>query len=249
MFSDLVESVAAKKKTNRTWVILASAALQSAGLLALILVPLVYTHALPAFIWAKTPEIPYLAQTPIHLAQAQPTGRRAITNDSPGARLAFQNLRMNPASRGGRIDLRDSLSSNPEDIGPVGPAIFASGPGNGPSPASPAGPAGPAAPPAPVKRIHRIEQGGVVEAAKIISRPDPVYPDWLRRAGIQGEVVLQAIISADGHVIELQMASGNPMLAQAALDAVKQWRYQPTLLNGQPVEVETTITVDFVLGR
>jgi len=89
----------------------------------------------------------------------------------------------------------------------------------------------------------------VVEAARIISRPDPIYPVWARQAGIQGDVVLHAIIGTDGRILELHVVSGNPLLVRPALDAVQQWRYQPTLLNREPVEVETTITVSFILGR
>ena len=68
-----------------------------------------------------------------------------------------------------------------------------------------------------------------------------------REARIHGEVVLTAIIDKDGNIENLQLVSGHPMLAPAAINAVKQWRYKPYLLNGQPVEVETTITVNFEL--
>ena len=81
-----------------------------------------------------------------------------------------------------------------------------------------------------------------------MTRVQPVYPVLARQSGIQGVVVLHAIIDRDGRVSELRVISGHPLLVKAAIDAVNQWRYQPTLLNGQPVEVETTITVSFVLG-
>jgi protein TonB len=69
------------------------------------------------------------------------------------------------------------------------------------------------------------------------------------QARIEGNVVLHAIIDREGHVSELQVVSGHPLLVQAALDAVRRWRYQPTELNHEPVEVDTTITVSFVLGK
>ena len=107
-------------------------------------------------------------------------------------------------------------------------------------------------PPAPAQQdlrlTTRIRLGGQVQAAKIISQPQPVYPALARQARIQGDVVLHAIIGKDGRVNELQVISGHPSLVKAAFDSVKQWRYQPTLLNDQPVEVDTTITVTFVLG-
>jgi len=94
----------------------------------------------------------------------------------------------------------------------------------------------------------RIKQGGNVTAASIISQTKPVYPALARQARIQGNVVLHAIIDKDGDVAQLEVVSGHPLLVQSALDAVKQWRYKPTLLNGDPVEVDTTITVTFTMG-
>ena len=99
----------------------------------------------------------------------------------------------------------------------------------------------PAAPPKPVV----VNPG--VQAAKLIYRIDPVYPDLARRIHLQGVVELHAIIGTDGRVKELQVWTGNPILTQPASEAVRQWRYQPTLLNGQPVEVQTVVTVKFVL--
>ena len=85
-------------------------------------------------------------------------------------------------------------------------------------------------------------------AASIITQTKPLYPPLARQARIQGNVVLHAIIDKDGKVAQLEVVSGHPLLVQAALDAVKQWRYRPTQLNGEPVEVDTTITVTFTMG-
>ena len=79
----------------------------------------------------------------------------------------------------------------------------------------------------------------------VVYRIEPAYPPLAREARIQGVVVLTAIINKDGNIQNLQLVSGHPMLAPAAIDAVKHWRYKPFLLNGQPVEVETTVTVNF----
>jgi protein TonB len=106
----------------------------------------------------------------------------------------------------------------------------------------------PPAPPAPAPTPQRIRQGGSVQAAMLISQPMPAYPPLARQARIQGNVVLHAIISKDGRVEQLSVISGHPLLIQAALDAVRQWRYRPTLLNNDPVEVDTTITVTFTMG-
>ena len=82
----------------------------------------------------------------------------------------------------------------------------------------------------------------------LISRVQPIYPPLARSARIQGPVLLRAIISRTGTIENLQAISGHPMLIPAALDAVRQWRYRPYVLNGEPVEVETQVTVNFSLS-
>lgn len=91
----------------------------------------------------------------------------------------------------------------------------------------------------------RISQG--VTKGLLVHRVEPAYPTLAKAARVQGEVILTAVISTNGEIENLQLVSGHPMLVPAALAAVKQWRYKPYLLNGQPVEVETTITVIFAL--
>jgi protein TonB len=91
----------------------------------------------------------------------------------------------------------------------------------------------------------RISQG--VTQGMLVHRVQPTYPAIAKAVRIQGNVVLQAVISKNGEIQDLQLVSGHPMLVPAAIEAVKQWRYRPYLLNGQPVEVETTITVIFQL--
>ncbi|MGA1984995.1 MAG: energy transducer TonB [Candidatus Sulfotelmatobacter sp.] len=93
----------------------------------------------------------------------------------------------------------------------------------------------------------RISQG--VTRGLLIQRVEPAYPPLARAARVQGEVVLQAIIDRDGNIQNLQLMSGHPMLVPSAIAAVKQWRYKPYLLNGNPVEVETSITVIFTLAN
>jgi protein TonB len=83
----------------------------------------------------------------------------------------------------------------------------------------------------------------------LIHRVEPAYPPLAKAARIQGTVQLQAIISKNGAIQNLQVLSGHPMLVTAAVEAVRQWRYRPYILNGDPVEVETQITVNFVLSR
>jgi TonB family protein len=91
--------------------------------------------------------------------------------------------------------------------------------------------------------------GGDVQAAKLIKRVVPVYPRPASEFRISGTVHLLGIIAKDGTIHRLQVLSGHPLLRQAALDAVSQWVYRPTVLNGQPVEVEAPIDVIFTLSR
>jgi protein TonB len=105
------------------------------------------------------------------------------------------------------------------------------------------------APPPPKPTQTRIKQGGQVSAAMLINRVQPVYPPLARQTRISGTVKLHAIIGKDGSVQQLEVMSGHPLLVQSALDAVRQWRYKPTLLNGEPVEVDTTIDVIFSLNQ
>jgi protein TonB len=92
----------------------------------------------------------------------------------------------------------------------------------------------------------RVSQG--VTQGMIIRKIQPAYPPLARQARIQGPVVLQAEIGKDGSIQNLRLLSGHPMLAPAAIEAIKQWKYKPYILNGEPVEVETTITFNFTLS-
>jgi TonB family protein len=100
---------------------------------------------------------------------------------------------------------------------------------------------------APAAGAPRIRVGGNVQQAKILVKVPPVYPPEAKEQRIQGVVKLQATLGKEGHVENLQVISGDPLLAAAAIEAVKQWQYQTTLLNGNPVEVVTEVAVNFTL--
>jgi protein TonB len=102
-----------------------------------------------------------------------------------------------------------------------------------------------AVPKAATPQRVRVSQG--VSQGLLVHKVTPAYPPLARQARIQGTVVLQALIGKDGTIQNLKLVSGHPMLASAALEAVKEWRYKPYYLNGEPVEVETTINVNFTL--
>lgn len=95
---------------------------------------------------------------------------------------------------------------------------------------------------------QRVRVSSGVVSGLLVRKVNPVYPPLARQARIQGTVVLQAQISKDGNIENLQLISGHPMLAPAAIEAVKQWKYRPYLLNGEPVEVETQVQVNFTLA-
>jgi TonB family protein len=101
------------------------------------------------------------------------------------------------------------------------------------------------------KRTTRIKIGGDVQAAKIVQKVQPVYPDAAKTAGIEGTVILHAVIGMDGIPLSLKVMNNqiDPDLAKAAVEAVSKWRYQSTLLNGEPIEVDTTILVKFTLAK
>jgi len=115
-------------------------------------------------------------------------------------------------------------------------------------PSAPPPPPPPKEAPKPVNN-KPIRVGGNVSQANLIKQPKPAYPPLAKAARVQGTVKFEAKISKEGTIEDLKVVSGPPLLIQAALDAVKQWLYKPTLLNGEPVEVLTTIDVNFTLSQ
>jgi Ca-activated chloride channel homolog len=107
----------------------------------------------------------------------------------------------------------------------------------------------PPPPPPPAKPVKRaqVRVGGNVQESKLILKVDPVYPELASRARISGKVVLDVDVDEEGNVTDVEVVSGHPLLYEAAVTAIKQWKYAPTLLNGAPVPVSVTTTVDFKL--
>jgi TonB family protein len=110
-------------------------------------------------------------------------------------------------------------------------------------------PAVPAAPDATGNVSPRIRVGGNVQSMNLVTKITPVYPPEAKQARIQGTVRFDAVIGKDGSIQNLTLVSGHPLLVPVATDAVKQWVYKPTLLNGQPTEVETQIDINFTLAQ
>ena len=107
----------------------------------------------------------------------------------------------------------------------------------------------PVPPPPSVKPKGPIRVGGHVRPPKIIVKVQPEYPPLARQVHIQGQVQIDAVLDEQGNVIEMKVVSGPPLLYQAALDALKKWKYEPTYLNDQPIAVQMIVTITFQLGQ
>jgi len=216
---------------------------------ALMLVPLIYTQALPRQ-WLIS-EL-HLPSPPPGPPPGRPVGRPAPPMRHPTVDPFTQPVRI-PRSIATIVETPEPPELPAMAQGPFVPgALPGGGSGNGYVPWSvPWGTEAPPPPlpvvhPAPKKQPYRV--GGDVIAAQALYQPKPDYPPLARMARIQGTVILQAILSRNGTIEDLKVISGPPLLVQAALNAVKTWRYQPTLLNSEPVEVLTEIDVTFTLA-
>ena len=205
----------------------------------LVLFPLIHGEALPGALTSMT----YLPAPP----PAAPASRSAIKRV---ARLQPRDLMAAPVTIPNRIiQLSEELQAAVEPPAVRIPCSVPGGDAHGIGDEF-----GGAVPPSPLPTrkepsATRMHVGGAVEAARLIFQPKPEYPQIARMARVQGTVRLAAIITKDGAIESLQVLSGPPLLVRGALDAVARWRYQPTLLDGEPVEVSTEIDVNFVLGE
>ncbi|HTX75672.1 MAG TPA: energy transducer TonB [Terracidiphilus sp.] len=237
MFEDSTfESTGRIRTRSRVWGV-AAFAINASILGAIVVIPLIYPEALPRH-WMNmllvAPAPPPSAPKPPEVKPAQ--AFRGTPQLTP---LGLDVPRQIPSI----IRMIDGRE------GPANNQLLTMDNGTGMPDASPFGrgtsqPHVVSAPPQGPQRISR----GVAEGM-LLDRVMPVYPPIARQAGIQGTVVLEATISTSGAIENLRVINGSPMLQQAAIDAVSRWRYRPYLLNGQPVEVETTVSVVFNLGR
>lgn len=243
MFDDLVECSPVPKKTKQRWTFWLSVFFQCAALTVLILIPLIYTDTLEGRMLSTL----LVAPPPPPPPPPPPAAVQKVIV-KPVARLIQAGKLMAPKA------IPKDVKIIKEEEMPPDVSIGVTGGVPGGVPGGQAGGViggiigGVVGSPPPPKVQQRIRQGGQVTAANIISRIQPQYPPLARQARISGKVVLHAIIAKDGTIQQLEVQSGHPLLIQAALDAVRQWRYRPTLLNGEPVEVDTTIDVVFTLN-
>lgn len=244
MFDDLVISSAHPTRTHKPWAVALSAIIQAGLVGVLILIPLLVTEALPKGMMATWITAPAPPPPP-------PPPAAAVKIVKPVARLIQAGKLTAPTVIPKQVHIIKE-EEMPPDVGAVG--VVGGVPGGVPGGSAGGvlggiiGGTGGGPPPPKPEAPQRIRVGGQVQQANLIHQVLPVYPQIAKTAHIQGTVVLHAIIDKDGSVTELQFISGPPLLMRSAMDAVHQWRYRPTLLNGEPVQVDTTISVVFTLG-
>jgi protein TonB len=244
MFEEMVVSSPKGKKTNKPWTVALSMILQVAILSVLILIPLIYTEALP-----KASLGMLLIAPPPPPPPPPPPAAAPVVHVKPQAHLMDAGKLVAPKAIPKEVKIiKEDAEPDPGMMGVAGgvPGGVPGGQMGGVIGGVIGGVGG--APPPPKPAQTRIRQGGAVTAASLINRVQPSYPPLARQTRISGTVRLHAIISKSGTVQQLEVISGHPLLVQAALDAVKQWKYRPTTLNGEPVEVDTTIDVIFSLN-
>ena len=244
MFDDLVISSPNPKKTNKPWTVTLSVLVQTGIVIIMILIPLIYTEALPkqlltTFLVAPAPPPP------------PPPPAAAVKIVKPVARIIQQGKMMSPTVIPKKVNIIKE-EEMPPDVGAVG--VVGGVPGGVPGGSAGGvlggiiGGVGSNLPPPPKSAPARVRVGGNVQAASLVRQVMPLYPAIAKTAHVSGTVMLHAIISKDGTVESLEYISGPQLLMKSAMDAVRQWRYKPTMLNGEPVEVDTTISVVFTLG-
>ena len=244
MFEDSLIESGGKLKTSRGWTSIVSFILQVMIVGVMILIPLIFTEALPKgttmFMLVAPPPPP----PPPPPAAAPVKVVKQIQTDIVNGELRTPTK------------IPQKVKMIQEDEAPP-PAMASTGVVGGVPGGVPGGSMGgvigsvlsntPVAVPK-IATPQRVRVSSGVQSGLLVRKVNPSYPPLARQARIQGVVILQAQISKDGNIENLQLVSGHPMLAPAAIEAVKQWKYKPYLLNGEPVEVETQVQVNFTLA-
>jgi len=229
------------------WTVLASLTCQCLAVSAAMLIPLIYTQGLPAVRWARI-SLPPAPHPPASERPAKPENapsRRRIQNVFTAPAAIPRNIpvivdQSDALISSSEIDTADALETNSGLVSLL-PELLKEAPVV-------------AAPPEPARKQSSLPSAPLrvsagVQAAKLLRRVVPTYPELARRVRISGAVRLVAVIGKDGTIENLQVISGHPLLVTAAVEAVRQWLYRPTLLNGDPVEVIAPIEVNFTLNE
>ena len=243
----LLDSSVAQRK-RRTWSTLLSFVLQLFLIGLLLLLPLWFTDVLPKQQLLTLLEAPPPPPPPPPPVAATPSAAKVmkVTSNITNGRLRTPSRIPSRVQMIKEDDVPPPVATTGGVVGGVPGGIPRGQLGGvigGIISSSPSLAAVPRLSPPPAVQRVRVSQG--VIKGLLLYRVEPAYPPLAKLARIEGVVVLTAIIGKDGNVQNLQIVNGHPLLAPAAIEAVKQWRYKPFLLNGQPVEVETTVTVNF----
>src|ERR1700722_2918764 len=236
MFDELVVSgqTGEMARTHKPWSVGVSVILEAGILGVLLLIPLIYTQTLPTsvmntFLAAPPPPAP------------PPPPQQAVVKQAPQKTFAVNHMEA-PTVIPKQIEVAkdEAPSVAPTDTAGVagGTGDVLGGIGTGAAPP----------PPPPAAAAARIKVGGDVQAASLVKQVTPAYPNIAKTAHVSGTVTLHAIISKDGSIEKLEYVSGPALLMTSAITAVREWKYKPTMLNGEPVEVDTTVQVVFSLG-
>ena len=241
MFAESILETSWAQRTQRSWTTFTSLGLQVLVIGVLLIIPLWRTVGLPEgrvlptpLSWGAPPppvrQVVHERMTTLHQSNLAvtvliappsiPSLVRMIDEVQPPPQITYDGVSANTAGPGSKDGVWNAVN---EAINRVTP------------------------PPAPTVSKPRFRASQMLQGS-LIQRVEPVYPPLARTARIQGPVVLAAVISKAGTIEHLQALSGHPMLVKAALEAVSQWRYRPYVLNGEVIEVETQITVNFKLN-
>lgn len=244
MFADSLLETSWTHRTRRSWTTLTSFGLQALLIGLLLLIPLLETAGLPAAVRILPTPLSWGAPPP-PVPHPQP-----LRPNQPSQSNLADNVVIAPSSIPHHVEILHETEPPPQVSFNNGPGV--EGAGNGsrdgvwkslsdsmrPVVAMPNVPP----PTKPTFRPSTLLEGS------LIGRVQPTYPPMARVAHVQGAVVLAALIGKNGTMEHVQLISGHPLLVQAAVQAVSQWRYKPYILNGEAIEVETQITVNFILG-
>jgi protein TonB len=241
MFEDSLVESSGRIKTKRGWTTFMSFGLQMLLLGIMILIPLIYTEALP-----KSQMMTFLVAPPPPPPPPPPPAAAPVKVVKVQTELINNQLRQ-------PTKIPEKVKIVKEEEAPQTSVGVAGGVPGGMQGGSLGGVLGgivssSSLPPPKVATPQKIRVSSGVAAGNLIQKIQPQYPAIAKTARIQGTVVLEATISKQGTIEGLKAVSGPPMLYQAAIDAVRQWRYKPYMLNGEPVEVGTTVNVVFTLN-
>ena len=245
MFEQSVLDNSRQARSKWSWMGLV---IQAGLVTGMLLIPMLHPEILGVMLPTAGIYVPVKPVAPVEVEVHQRSAATANTQTTVAvARPAYKPFTA-PRSFDRPVVLIDDYGSAPPPYTFGSPSVEA-----GSLPSAPYGNALPSAPP-PKPELKKepskpILVGGNVQAAKILHRVNPPYPPLAKQARIQGAVKLEGIIAKDGTIQLLKVISGHPLLVPAALDAVKQWRYRPTHLNGEPVEVIAPIVVNFILSN